>query len=57
MRRSQKAIGGLMILYKQQLSHVQKLSLEQMSQIIKSETRIEQIIANEALRGGRYLEK
>ena len=45
-----------MILYKQQLS-LQKLSLEQMSQIIKSETRIEQIIANEALKGGRYLEK
>ena len=48
-----------MILSKQQLSQVPlpNLSLEQMSKIIKSETRIEQIIANETLRGGRYLEK
>ena len=49
-----------MILSRQQLSQAQKLptlSLEQMSQIIKSETRIEQIIANGALKGGRYLEK
>lgn len=45
-----------MILSRQQLS-LQKLSLEQMSQIIKSETKIEQIIANEALRGERYHEK
>lgn len=45
-----------MILSSQQLS-LQKLSLEQMSQIIKSETRIERIITNEALRGERYLEK
>lgn len=45
-----------MILSRQQLS-LQKLSLEQMSQIIKSETKIEQIIANETLRGERYHEK
>lgn len=45
-----------MILYNQQLD-LQKLSLEQMNQIIKSETRIERIIANEALRGERNHEK
>ncbi len=45
-----------MILYKQQLS-LQKLSVEQMSQIIKAEIRIEQVIANEALTGDRYHER
>lgn len=46
-----------MILSRQQLSQWPNLSLEQMSKIIKSETKIEQIIANEALRGERYHEK
>lgn len=45
-----------MILSRQQ-SSLQKLSLEQISQIIKSETKIKQIIANEVLRGERYYEK
>lgn len=45
-----------MILSSQQLD-LQKLSLEQMSQIIKSETKIERIIANESIRGKRYHEK
>ncbi|MGY5149574.1 MAG: hypothetical protein ACW9W3_05885 [Candidatus Nitrosopumilus sp. bin_68KS] len=41
---------------KQQLS-IEKLSLEQMSQIIKAESRIERMIANKATRGDRYHEK
>jgi hypothetical protein len=45
-----------MILSRQQLS-IQKLSLEQMIQIVKSETKIERIIANESLIGDRYHEK
>jgi hypothetical protein len=45
-----------MILSRQQLS-LQRLSLEQMTQIIKTETRIEQINANKTLRGDRHHEK
>ena len=46
-----------------QLSHthdvhnLQHFSLEKITQIIKSEAKIERIIANKVLRGGRYLEK
>jgi hypothetical protein len=46
-----------MILSRQQLFQWSNLSIEQMSQIIKSETKIEQIITNEVLRGERYHEK
>lgn len=45
-----------MILSKQQLS-IQKLSIEQMSQILKSEIKIERVITKEALSGDRYHEK
>lgn len=46
-----------MILSRQQLSQWPNLSLEKMSQIIKTETRIERIMANESTRGKRYHEK
>ncbi len=45
-----------MILSRQQLS-IQKLSLEQISQILKSEIKIERIIAKKASNGDRYHER
>lgn len=57
MRQAQKSIGESMILSRQQLSQWPNLSLEQISQIIKSEIKIERIIVNESLRGERYHEK